>query len=633
MKTTACPGARLLALLVLFAVAFGAGATAAFAAPLSAAAAPAPSPADIEPAFALDTAPYVHLVAAHELRRSGDRDGARAELAKALALDPGLIEPLLARAWLDLPSSPTTAIGELADALGLAAQRFTWQATTAIGAAWGLIAILLVAFTLLAAAHAAQAVGALHHLVTEHLRSSSDLKLATFSAALLLILPLFWGAGPLVAALAILILAGPSRPTPERILTAAGTALIVFLGLAPHVGPGLLRATDFRDKAQVLDLAQDAPLTPALAGSLEAMAKDGTHIAILVHGNALYRTGRIDAAERLFGRYAALRPQDARAEVALGNCRLMSGDANAAVAHYRRAATLDPASPQPLVNLALAYSTLMRFEMANSALADAARLDRSAVAALGANAIRPGASEARPLEPRLRSSELWNLLRSERRHGGVHPPSYISTWLPWQGGSLWPLSIALLMAARFARGPLTRVLRAFWCSGCGSPICRRCVTRRRGLALCPRCERRVRDLPAETAIGLLLSPSAFKKGRRMETWLGRLGWNLFLPGYGLVQSGRLTIATVMIVALAGAWVGFQTGGHPIAPLAPAPAGGGGEWAARMFGVAVIGILALTAVLGMAARPALGAKRRGHISPVTSRPQNLGVRDLRTGTGG
>lgn len=588
---------------------------------------------------ALDPAPYVHLLAAHERQRAGDLDGARAELGKADALDPGLLESRFAAAWLDFQSSRTTGIGQFIEALNEARGRFGWQATTAAGAGWGFIAILLVTLTVLAAVHAAQAAGPLHHLLTENLGSATDHRVAALAAALLLLLPLFWGAGALASALTLLILAGPRRQGAARVI-AIGCALIVFLGLAPRFGPALLRPTDFRDKAQILDLAGHAPLTPALADRLTKIAADGVDLALLVHGNALYRSGQWAAAEPLFARYAEARPKDARGPLALGNCRLAAGDAAGAAAQYKRAANNDPSIAEPLVNLALAYSTLMRFEMATTALAEAARIDRSAVSSVGISipGAVAGAGQAAPLELGAKPIELWALLRAERTGHGVQVPSYIRAWLPWQGRDPWPVALLVLAAAALARQPITRSINTFLCSGCGSHICRRCVNRRPGLALCRRCARRVKDLPGPAAIRLLRST----EGRQREPAFTRhrpLFWNLVLPGYGLIQAGRHTSAVLLVGLLAAAWIGFQTAGHPVIPLAPCPVGVGGRWAELGFALAGLSILALTAGLGMNARPALGMKRHGRISPLTAGQQGLrgraGAFDsrLRTGTDG
>jgi len=635
------PGARLLACLTLLAACYGSAACLASPEP------PLPPSSIQDPEQPLaPLPPYLHLVTARDRQQSGDLEGARAELARARAEGPGLIEPILAASWLDLRKSPDAATEDFLAAVEVARARFSWQAPTLIGAAWGLIATLLVALSLLTAVYAAQASGPLHHLLTEQLTRTIDPRIAAAAAGLLICLPLIWGAGPLAAGLIVLILAGPGLASRQRILVGAGCAMMVFLGLVPRLGPALLRPPDFNDRAQILDLAEHVPLTPALSARLAAMSAEGIDLALLVHGNALRRAGQIEAAEPLLASFANARPRDPRGQLALGNCRFTAGDADGAVVFYRRATALDPTIAAPFVNLAVAYSVLLQFEMANAALADAARIDPAIVGALGtAGTVAGGASTGggkvagaasfTPSDLGIRPGELWELFRRERSgRGGVDLPGYVTAWLPWGGRSAWPLAFLLLVAADLLHRPLARSLTTFACSGCGRAICRRCVTRRRGLALCSRCHKRFGDLPAHDAVGLWIAAEE-RSGRG---WQRRLVWNILLPGHGLIKAGRHAQAAIWVGALAATWVGFQTGGHPIMPLAPAPVIGAFLGGRQAFGLAFLVIFAFTVGLGFETRPSLGAKKRGRITPLAANPLGPAGRGepyggYRTGTGG
>jgi tetratricopeptide (TPR) repeat protein len=567
--------------------------------------------------------PYLHLVTARERQRAGDTEGARVELARAREQSPGLIEPILAASWLDLRRSPDAATADLLAALEVARARFSWQAPTLIGMAWGLIATFLVTLSLLTAVYATQAAGPLHHLLTEQLAKTVDSRIAAAAAALLLCLPLIWGAGILASGLILLLLAAPGLANRQRILVGTGCLLMVALGLAPRFAPGLVRPPDFSDRAQILDLAGHAPLTPALSARLTAMSAEGIDLALLVHGNALRRAGENRIAESVLASFAEARPRDPRGQLALGNCRFTAGDPEGAIAYYRRATALDPTVAAPFVNLAVAYSVLLQFEMANAALADAARIDPAAVAALGTlgaqesatsgTTAMAGAASFTPTEIGIRPGELWELFRRERSDRGVDLPGYLTAWLPWSGRSAWPLALVLLVAAGLLGRPLAKSLSTFQCSGCGRAICRRCVTRRRGLALCRRCHKRFGDLPAHDAVGLWIA--AETRANRGRGW--RLAWNVVLPGYGIIKGGRHVLGAIMVGALAAAWVGFQTGGHPIMPLPAVPVIGPLFGGGQAPGLALLLIYALTVMVGFETRPSLGTKKSGRIAPLAA----------------
>jgi tetratricopeptide (TPR) repeat protein len=586
------------------------------------------------PPIALE--PYLALQAAAEARRRGDLGGARDALDRASALDPGLVETPLARAWLALRTGePGAAFDPLLAALATARARFAVQVESVQGAVWGAVAVLVVAFTLLALAHAAPAAAPLHHLLTERLARTIDPRLASPAALVLLALPFVWGAGPLAAALTLLVLAGRARPRGGKALVPAGCALILAVGLARHHGPQTLRPADFGDRAQVLDFADHAPLTPALAARLDAMAAEEIDLALLVHGNALRRAGRLPEAAPLLERYVALRPGDARGYLALGNRSLAAGQPAAAAAGYRRAVALDASSAAAHANLALAYSSLMQFERANAALATATRLDPGAAAAIAAAGAR-GHGTA-PLDAGLEPAELWAIFRAERGGKGVAVPGYLTPWLPWRGGPAWPLALLLLAAAWLLGRPLARNLTPFPCSVCGRVVCRRCVTRRRGLASCRHCQRAIGDIPAEEVVRLLVAVE--RRRLHGKELFRRLALDIVAPGHGLVLAGRPGAAVALTFAIAAAAVGFMTGGHPVPPLPAVPVGEPGLTGARGFGVLLAALVALNLWLGVRARPRLDTAKRGRFVPLATEPLLLGERGtgevtlLRTGTDG
>jgi len=560
------------------------------------------------PPLALD--PYLALLEARASWQRGDEDAARAALERARALDPGLLEPDLAAAAFDMPWATNAAGERLLAAFTTLESRFALQSQTLAGLAWGGLAILAAAITLLAVAYASIAARPLHHLLAERFTPALTPRLAAVAAGLLLVLPLVWGAGPLVTALALLVLAAPPRARRQLVLAGAGALLILGLGLAPRLAPRVLHPADFEDMAQVLDAADHAPLTPALAARLEQAAAGGIDEALLVHATALSRAGRCREAEPLLVRYTHRRPADSRGPLAIGNCLLAAGDPRSAVGYYRRAAILDSTAAAPLVNLALAYSQVMQFEMANEALSGANRIDPEAVAAVS-GARTPGA--AAPIPARLHAGELWALFRTERPGLGAEPPLCVRMWLPWGGGPQWPLGLLLIGVAWWARRTLGKKPLPGPCAGCGHMVCPRCMARRPGLSLCRSCQARIGDLPAEDALKRLLA--AERARRRGRERFSRIAWNLLLPGHGLVAAGRPFAASMVLTLVAVAGVAFMTGGHPVVPLPAAPASGGGIVGPQSFGLFLLAALALAATLGITSRPSLGRATRGRLVPL------------------
>jgi hypothetical protein len=200
------------------------------------------------------------------------------------------------------------------------------------------------------------------------------------------------------------------------------------------------------------------------------------------------------------------------------------------------------------------------------------------------------------------------------------------------------LGLAVLIGAFLVRRPLTRHLAPFPCSACGRMVCRRCVTRRRGLALCRQCQQAVGDIPAEAVVRLLIEVEQRRKLRQGQ--LRRVVWNLLIPGHGLVVAGQHFTAALLLALVAGAGVGFLAGGHPLAPLPAVPVGMIGFWGYRGFAIALLALLGLTAWSGITARPHLGKATSGRIVPLAAgRMQgdddssSETITEFRTGTDG
>ncbi|MGC5196903.1 tetratricopeptide repeat protein [Aphanothece microscopica] len=113
--------------------------------------------------------------------------------------------------------------------------------------------------------------------------------------------------------------------------------------------------------ALLLGLASVAAVPPALA-----LEPPLAHQRLFEQALATSREGRFAEALPLWDRVVALAPEDAAAWSNRGNVRLALGDPEGAIADQTRAATLDPASPDPHLNRGTAEEALGRWEAAEA---------------------------------------------------------------------------------------------------------------------------------------------------------------------------------------------------------------------------------------------------------------------------
>jgi hypothetical protein len=217
------------------------------------------------------------------------------------------------------------------------------------------------------------------------------------------------------------------------------------------------------------------------------------------------------------------------------------------------------------------------------------------------------------VEARLRAAELWRLFEAERASLGAEPPASIQVWMPWRGGVLWPLGLALLGVAWHLRRTLARKAFPAPCAACGRMVCSRCAAQRPGLTLCRVCWKRIGDIPADDALQRLIAAERLK--RRGRDRLSRLVWNLLVPGHGLIKAGHHIAAALMYAIIAVTGVAFLTGGHPVVPLPAAPGSAGNMFGPQSYGLLLALTLAATAALSISARPSLGRSTRGRLVPL------------------
>ena len=271
----------------------------------------------------------------------------------------------------------------------------------------------------------------------------------------------------------------------------------------------------------------------------------------------------------------------AHAGVNLGNLRLWADDPTGAAQQYELVLDAPNARLEARYNLAIALSRLHRFREADERLDEASRLDLARVRA----ATRTGDPQATIGRDGRTADDRRTLGRSSARRrtsgpGAAHRQLASPGWTSVGGrpdpaarpGPGWRSS------ARSCR----RRLRVHDCHHCGSPICRRCVTRGIGHAYCPRCAASLGGVAQRDYDRILLRRLLGEEkppAERARWWATHL-----VPGVGLIARGRTLggaaiawcIALGVVLATRAAW-----------SFPPSPAGTWIEMTLRSFGVLLI----------------------------------------------
>lgn len=306
------------------------------------------------------------------------------------------------------------------------------------------------------------------------------------------------------------------------------------------------------------------------------------------------RRGRLQRAENALGRATTLAPGEWAYWNNLGNVKLLHGDPDGALAAYGKAHELAPHEPLVFVNEAQARVQKLEFAKADFAMNEAMRLGYRLPP------LAPGA-EGQPRDQVLESAALWaRFAHGQGASQGLSPQRTLdmtmSLLLPVRPH--W-MSIPLLLAVWYVS--LVRTLpRAFACTSCGKPICRKCHYRVMRRSLCAHCHAIRRDVHAPLRRQQLLDD----RHRRITRWGRALSvvFSIVLPGSGLAARGLpkrggvlLAIASVLVLA-ATADVLWPD------PAMPAP-GAGSD--------------ALLFVLGALYLMAAAVSVRGTLKPVTT----------------
>ncbi|WP_242336954.1 MULTISPECIES: tetratricopeptide repeat protein [Anaeromyxobacter] len=402
---------------------------------------------------------------------------AHAQLAVALA--PDLPDAHLALALARLAEAPGRAApvaGALRDTAVAAARdpqtRRAFLADVLAAALAAAITSAVAVLVLLLARRLPLLVHDFHHLPL--VRGTARVQ-AGFLAIVLLLAPLAFGLGPLVALAVLALAAWPYLARAER---AVATAALAALLAVPWASGAAARATAWTGTlAERVQAVEHGAASDEDAAALEAAA--GEPAPAVVHaalGRFAKRRGDLAGALRHYRAAAAADERAPELSVNLGNALFLAGDLEGARAAYLAAS--DRAAGDPLVQGAASYGLsklyLRTAEMDRSAAARE-KAEAQAGAFLRARGSDDDFSANRWLVdlpiPEGRLAALANAdgaagrvrAWAEARLAGTLPRAA----LPWAGvgflAALWLLS---------ALAPRLGPSRA--CEGCGGAACRRC---------------------------------------------------------------------------------------------------------------------------------------------------------------
>ncbi|HMB71709.1 MAG TPA: tetratricopeptide repeat protein [bacterium] len=369
----------------------------------------------------------------------------------------------------------------------------------------------------------------------------------------LLFLPgeLRWGAALLtVVAPAALALAFP--PTAAVLwLLAIGTAgAWAFLGpgerrvcitaavlvLTAPVGLGIwTRFTELSHPDSYLRALWDAQESTLATGELAANAPPDSEELDAGHAGSLAllerRAGDYDSAIAHLLIAVRLAPDEWSFHNNLGNALLLNGDTDGAMAAYARAAQLAPDQPLVKVNEAQAWMRQLRFNRAEAALQEAARMGYHIPRVLN-----NGPQDIVVRDRVLDTGQFW--VRFAQGDAGGDRLSW-SRAAEMTLAPLFPLRPLWMSFVPFAALALALRARSLpkghRCAGCGKVICRKCHYRVLRRSLCSACNTIRVDVRAPLKREVLL------RSRRVRTlrWARFAGLltSVVLPGTGQLLSG------------------------------------------------------------------------------------------------
>ena len=498
--------------------------------------------------------------------QEGSYDTALESLALAEAFDPGRPQTHLARAAVLWTSGRgmVDAAREVLAAIHHGVRR-AWTSMTLLQDA-ALMAVLgvLATVAVFSVAMLLRYQVPIRHEVEEWMGRAGRPRLAVPAGWAVLLLPLLvWVAAGWIllywillsfrfmrrsermAAVALLVLAVLSVP-------AHRVAVALYGVLAdPAVRTTLAAATGTYDPERVLELR----------ALVEAHPAEPEYRFLLAN---LYKSGHyVEQAYDEYVHVLALDPSLYQAHVNIGNIFFQAGRHAEAVAEYRKALEIEPASVLALYDMYLAQSESFHFREAEETIARARAVDREGIAELLTNAGRRD-EHAVVVDATIGVGSVWAAAIEGRpvtsgRASEPQPDPWrpVARQLvnPWSMVTLAGLFVCPLLGA--GRAAARRCIR------CGRPFCAFCKSNREGHEYCSQCVHLFvlgDGLAPETKTRKLYEVDRFaRRGRRV-----RRAASLLLPGAGHLLRGR----TVRGLVFSGVWLAALVAWKPalLAPL-------------------------------------------------------------------
>ena len=397
------------------------------------------------------------------------------------------------------------------------------------------------------------------------------------AGGVLLFLPFFFGFGPLVIVLPLVVLLWPYQIRQERGLS---VALVCLVGAAPwalRMADRLTEAgTGITQALHALTLnPDDERAVELVTARLNADPEDWHARAVL--GLAEKRRGALDRALPLLEQAAREAPAGEASGTVhnnLGNARFAAGQADLAAAAYQQAATLLPTSAAPHFNLSRLKQRMGDKAAARAALDRATQLDANAVTRwnedddLGLNRHVVDLPLPAGLLTRRALSDLW-----------APTPLATRAWVLLAGPVpelAAPLSAGVTLLACLVLTLLGRRLRLTWpCARTGRPVVVAMAAGRPERPLCDAyTEVFVKNTPVDRQIRFALE---VRTGRylALQRWATRIA--ALVPGLvGLTRGRPLRGALVLSFAAVLGLMILLPHGILLEPV-ELPSGGGERW--------------------------------------------------------